>query len=158
MRTGLLSSIFLAYPPPPPQGYPPQGYPPPGYPPPGYPPPPGGYPPPSQGKSTAAGVLLIIAAIIAIINFAILIAWGGAVSSITETDVGDILVICGAIGILMSILALIGGIMAVQHKMWGFALVGAIIGLFTLGPVFISSILSLVALILIAVSKEEFES
>ena len=150
MRLGLLSSIFLAYPPP---QQPPPGYPPPGYPPPGYPPPPG-MPPASTGKSTAAGVLLIIAGILAMINYVILIVWGGALSGLT--DLGGILILCGAIGMILSILTLIGGIMAMQHKMWGFALLGAIIGLFIIGPVLISSILSFVALILIAISKEEF--
>lgn len=63
--------------------------------------------------------------------------------------------ICGAIGIILSLFALLGGIMSLQRKNWAFALVGGILGLFTIGFI-IGSVLSLVALILIAVSKKEY--
>ena len=67
-----------------------------------------------------------------------------------------ILLVCGLIGITFSAFALLGGIMAIQRKMWGLALVGSILGLFIIGPVFISSLLSLIALILIAITHREF--
>lgn len=63
--------------------------------------------------------------------------------------------ICGAIGIILSLFALLGGIMSLLRKNWALALVGGILGLFTIGFI-IGSVLSLVALILIAVSKKEY--
>ena len=50
----------------------------------------------------------------------------------------------------------IGGIMGVQRKMWGLALVGGIFALLSMGPVFISSLLGLIGLILVAVSRQDF--
>src|SRR3989304_5163786 len=68
-----------------------------------------------------------------------------------------IIVVCGAIGIIFGLIALIGGVMALQRKKWSLALIGSILGLFTIGfVVFEASILSLVALILLAISKNEF--
>ena len=49
-----------------------------------------------------------------------------------------------------------GGIVSLKRKKRGLALVGSIIGLLLIGPVFASSILSLIGLILIGKSKKEF--
>jgi len=155
------------------QGYPPQGYPPqPAYPqaqyaPQGYPqypqyPQPYAYPlvqaPPTKtAMPTASGGLLIAAGILG------LIGWLLNTSS-TAPIVGDpffgslgtIFLICGIIGITFSVFALLGGVMAVQRKMWGLALTGSILGLFIIAPYGVPSLLSLIALILIAVSHREF--
>jgi hypothetical protein len=108
---------------------------------------------------TAGGVLLIIAGVMGLIAWIYIAFLGGAITQLPVAGayVGGILIICGVIGIIFSILALVGGIVAVQRKMWGLALAGSILGLFTLGFFFISSILSLIALILIAISRSEFK-
>ena len=69
----------------------------------------------------------------------------------------SILMACATIGVILSIFPILGGIFALKSKMWGIALVGGILGLFTIGPVFISSILSLIAIILLAMSRGEFQ-
>ena len=68
----------------------------------------------------------------------------------------ELFVICGTVGFFLSVFAILGGIMSVRRRMWGFALAGAILGLFTIG-FFASSILSLIALILLVMSKKEFQ-
>ena len=63
----------------------------------------------------------------------------------------------GAIGIIFGLIALIGGVMALQRKKWSLALIGSILGLFMIGLVVLeASILSLIAIILLANSKNEF--
>ena len=152
VRLGFLNSISAAYPPPayPPPGYPPPGYPPPGYPPSGYPPP--GYRPPRSNTPTVAGILLIIAGIDGLIN------WIAAAVVLSSFPIfgSEFALLCGALGTIFGIFAIIGGIMAIQRKVWALALIGSILGLFTVGFIFEASILSLVALILIAISKDEF--
>jgi hypothetical protein len=69
----------------------------------------------------------------------------------------EILGVCSIIGVIISIFPILGGILSIKRKMWGFTIVMSIIGLFTIGPVLISSILSLIALILIVLSKNEFQ-
>ncbi len=112
-------------------------------------------------KSLAAGVLLIIGAVIAILNAIFNIVIVSSTVSLPEGYTGyseavEFLRVCLLIDIVLAVIAIFGGVMAVKRKAWGVALTGSILGLFTLGPLFISSILSLIALILIAVSKEEF--
>ena len=111
---------------------------------------------------TAGGILLLIAGIIALIFWGIIAAAldivGFGLSQVPGAEmIAGLLIICGVIGIILSLITLLGGIMALQRKKWGFALAGSIIGLLTLGPMFICSILSLIALILIAISKQEFQ-
>jgi len=120
-------------------------------------------PQPAQRSAlpTAGGVLLLIAGIISLI-FWIFVVIGfaaiGAMSAVVPIAgfAGAIMIVCGVVEIIFSIIALLGGVMAIQRKMWGLALAGSILGLFTFGY-FITSILSLVALILIALSKSEFQ-
>ncbi len=138
---------------PPPYQQPPYGPQPPGYgaPPPGY-----GPPPKKTGLPLVAGILLIIAGILAAANWAyVAFVVSDAVSIVPGAE--EIVMVCGAIGIVLSLITLIGGIMAVQRKVWALALIGSILGLFIMGPFFLSSLLSLVALILVARSKNEFQ-
>jgi hypothetical protein len=69
----------------------------------------------------------------------------------------DILTVCGAIIIILSLIVVLGGFFGVMRKHWGIALVGAILGLFVIGPLMLGSLFSLIGLILIAVSRKEFE-
>lgn len=120
-------------------------------------------------KPVIAGILLILAGVIAILF------WGSIVISIDtiletmdtpeiiemypDLDVAfvkQILQVCGSIGVILSIFPILGGIFALKRKQWGISLVGGIIGLFTLGFIVISPVLSLIGIILIFISKDEF--
>lgn len=103
----------------------------------------------------AAGALLVVAGIIGIISFAIPFLFGSF--GFLIPFLGPLLLICGIIGITFSVFAIVGGIFAIQRRMWGLALTGSILGLFIIG-FGISSLLSLVALILLALSHREFAS
>ena len=131
--------------------------------PPPMPPPAYGMPPPMPKQQSmlplVGGALLIVSAIIAIAFWAwVMVTVSSAVSilPIGGAAVANIVNICGGIEIVFALIGLLGGAMAIMRKMWGLALVGAILGLFTFGWFGISSILALVALILIAVSHKEF--
>jgi hypothetical protein len=78
-------------------------------------------------------------------------------SPISIEQLQSILVTCGIIGCILSIFALTGGIVAIKRKAWGLAIVGGILGLFTIGPMFLGSIISLVGLILVAISRKDFQ-
>jgi len=134
--------------------------PPPPAPPPIYGPPPMYMPvKPRTGVPVAAGVLLIIAGVLGLVGLALsFILVGGLFSFLPFVGgiLGTLFLICGIIVSVFSIFALVGGIMALRRRMWGLALTGSILGLFALGPWGIASILSLVALILVVVSHDEF--
>ncbi|MDD1768380.1 MAG: zinc ribbon domain-containing protein [Methanomassiliicoccales archaeon] len=117
-----------------------------------------------SSKSLIGGILVVISGLIGIVTGLIL-----AVTASTILDaLGDmygadilqavegVLVACGVIWFIIGLIALIGGIFAIRRKRWGIAIVGGVFGLLTIGPYFIGSILGLIGLILIAISKDEF--
>ncbi len=62
------------------------------------------------------------------------------------------LVICGALIIIFSIFAMIGAVHAFRRKSWKIALLGSILGLFTI----FGTLFALIALLIIALSRDEF--
>lgn len=64
---------------------------------------------------------------------------------------------CSIIIIILSIICLIGAISAWKRKHFDIVVFGSIIGIFTIGIFFIGTIFSIISLILLFYSKEEFE-
>ena len=123
----------------------------------------------SSSKSSypiVAGILLIISGAVALIYWAFIVSNVDLFTStidisylqsidpnITEDYLRQVLVLCGTIFAVIAIFPLIGGILSLKKKLWVIAFVCSIIGLFSMGILFTSSILSLVALFLLAFSK-----
>ena len=117
---------------------------------------------PQTGLPVAGGALTIVAGILGLLHgLSVMLAaviWESADSYYGVYGMGDLggaLAICGILIVIFAVMALVGGIFAIQRKNWAFALVGSILGMFAIGFL-IGAILSLIALILIAVAREEF--
>jgi len=95
------------------------------------------------------GILIIIGGLIELVVGGVLITGGTALFDVTM-GVSGILAVCGAIFVLLGLIALLGGIFAIQRKHFGLAVVGGVLGL---GGYLI---FALVGLILVAVSRDEF--
>lgn len=124
-------------------------------------------------KSTIAGILLILSGLIAIFMWLSLAAieissiedvilpelesldMGNESVSFTAEYIKDIFVVCGTIGFFISLFEIIGGILAIKKHMWSISFIAAFIGIFAFG-FFLSSILSIIGLVLIFTSREEF--
>ncbi|GAG33359.1 unnamed protein product [marine sediment metagenome] len=95
----------------------------------------------------AAGILSIIGGIVGIIAGAIAIGASALIAQLTGTfgmeGIGG-----GLIG--LGIVALIGGIVTLRRKVWGFSLAGAICALFPIVP------LGILAIIFVSMGKKEF--
>jgi hypothetical protein len=108
---------------------------------------------PAKKKS----VMPIVGGILIIVGGIIELYWGAAFIWTSNAlpfdffDFGDILEICGAILLILGIVAILGGVLAIMRKKFGIAVLGGILGL--LG----AFILPLIGLILVAVSKDEFD-
>lgn len=101
----------------------------------------------SSGITFAAGTVLFAAGILCIINGVFLGSWG-------ETIVE--FVYCGFIEILMGVIAITGWIFCMQRTHFVYVIVVAVVTIFSVGPLFLSSILGFIALVLVAVSAKEF--
>lgn len=122
-------------------------------------------------KIIIAGILLIIAGLLSILSWASIFATDIQMleqiidlnqfqeidPSITVESVRNVLTACATIGIIISIFPILGGILAINKKLWGVSLACAIIGLATFLAIIIPGILCIVAAILIYISKEEFK-
>ena len=117
--------------------------------------------PAAPKKKTAlpviGGVLIMVGGIITLMWGLALIGTVGFFDDLMVYDVEgvdsfeDMLNACGAILVVFGLIGLLGGIMGMLRKSFGLAIVG---GVFALGGFFIPA---LIGLILIAISKEEFE-
>ena len=104
-----------------------------------------------------AGILLLISAMTGFYESTVLLKGGGAIAVLNDS-LGGTLTVCGGLLLIFAVLTLLGAIMALQGRNWALALMGAIFGLLTIGPFFLGSIFGLIALILIAMSKDKFDS
>jgi len=95
----------------------------------------------------AAGILSIIGGIVGIVAGAIAIGASALIAQLTGTfgmeGIGG-----GLIG--LGIVALIGGIITLKRKVWGFALAGAICAMFPCVP------LGILAIIFVSKGRKEF--
>jgi hypothetical protein len=120
-----------------------------------------------MSKTFIAGILLIIAGVLGLITWASVFGFDTSTiyqtliesgqNTISEEDLQSVLQICSVVGIIVSLFPIIGGILSIKRKIWVGALACAIIGIFTVGPAFISSVLALIATVLIATAKTEFQ-
>ena len=113
-------------------------------------------------KSLVAGILdIVIGALnmLGVLGLVIAILIIGTPDLVLERDispltVGELNGILGALAgylFIMGLMAIIGGIYAVQRKVWGLALAGAIATTLT------STVVGVVSIVLTAMSKEEFD-
>jgi hypothetical protein len=96
-----------------------------------------------SGMPIAAGILIMLGAIIYLILGGV-IAAGSGVLSVAEG------VACGAAVLVVGVVSLLGAIFALQRRYFALALIGGILA--------IPTILGLIGMILVAVSREEFKS
>lgn len=71
------------------------------------------------------------------------------------SEVNRILYTCSIVIVVLSVFTMLGGVFALKRKHFGVAVIGAVLGIPALG-FFIGLILSIIALILIVISRNEF--
>lgn len=121
----------------------------------------------STSKPLIAGILLIIAGSLGMLTWISALTFDLSMLdpsifqaqniTISPAQIQSMVQTCSIIGIILSVFPILGGILSVQKKLWGGALACSIISLFTIGPLFLSSVLGIIALILIVLSKDEFQ-
>jgi uncharacterized membrane protein HdeD (DUF308 family) len=98
-------------------------------------------------KSTAAGILSIIAGLLAILLALMMFRRHEVIGLLSR---GGRWRVVGMFALLMGIMSIIGGIFALMRKAWGAALAGAITALYPWG------VFGILAIIFVAMGKQEF--
>ncbi|RLF50203.1 MAG: hypothetical protein DRN24_06965 [Thermoplasmata archaeon] len=122
-------------------------------------------------KTVVASVLLILAGVINVIfwiplffidtttlNTMINITQFKQINpDITIEQIHGFFTICATIGVIIALFPILGGILSLKRKMWGLCLACSIIGVFTFIPSIIAGVLSLISMVLLIISKKEFQ-
>jgi len=121
-------------------------------------------------KIVVAGVLLILSGVINVIfwipfffidtttlNTMINITQFKQINpDITIEQIHGFFTVCATIGVIITVFPILGGVFSLKRKMWGLCLACSVIGVFTFIPSVIAGILSLIAMVLLLISKKEF--
>lgn len=121
-------------------------------------------------KPMIAGILLIIAGILAIINWIEIYSINAMTldsvidisqlkdidPTITTESLVSFIKTCAIIGFIISIFTILGGFISIKRKLWGIALTCSIIGIFSIGIIFTSSLLSFIAMIILIMTRKEY--
>jgi hypothetical protein len=111
-------------------------------------------------KPTAAGIMTIIAGFLGLligIGLAIGLGMAGMWAEWSIPGFPDLgfLALVAVPGIILSIVAIVGGIYALKRSAWGLALAGAICALLFTVP-FLGWILAILAIVFVSLGKREF--
>ncbi len=106
----------------------------------------------------AAGILSIVAGIFEILGGFLIGVIFHALASMFDvferaSELGGFGLVLGVPMVILGIVAVVGGIFALQRKMWGLGLAGSICALFAGG-----TLLGILSIVFISVSKKEFIS
>lgn len=116
-------------------------------------------------KPVVGGVLIIVAGILALAMGAMYMAMDASYledmgvdfgSDLTAEDLEAALTGCGVVLFIFAAIAFIGGFFGIRRKHFVVAIIGGIFGLLGVGFL-LGSLLALVGLILVAVSRDEFD-
>lgn len=72
-------------------------------------------------------------------------------------DLSGLVTFCGALELILGLIVIAGGLVAFRKGSFTLILVAAIAGMLGVGPFYVGFIMSLIALILVALSRDEFE-
>jgi len=111
---------------------------------------------PSSGASGAVlggGILAILAGVLALGQG---ILYAGVSSAAAAYIPTGALCLCGGVDMIFGLASIAGGIMALKRTSFGLALLGAILGMLGFGFL-IGALLGLIAVILIAISRNDFD-
>ena len=109
---------------------------------------------PESATPTIAGILLILAGLAAFGQGILYLMVQDIASSAgyVGVDVGC----CGGIDLLFGIAALVGGVFAIQRSHFVIALLACVCAILSLALLFVGPLLGFIAILLVALSKEEF--
>jgi len=107
-------------------------------------------------KPVVAGILMIIGFISVLVSSLGALVGDPPLPPGAPAAAEEIYVICILTTLIFGFTLLVGAICAIKRTHWTSAIVASIIGVFSIGFIFTSSLLSLISVVLIAISKDEF--
>jgi len=116
-----------------------------------------------------AGIILLVSGILIIVHWVYITTSPDFIDTligtgvynnmnITKADLEAVFNFCGILASGLAVFTMIGGLLSIQRRLFWFAVIGGIVGIFAIAPLFffVPSILSLLGVILIIRSRKDF--
>jgi hypothetical protein len=115
----------------------------------------------AKERAGYAGLLILISGFLALITGLSMIVYPDPFinwySQVFINLTSDAIMIWGAIMLVFSLIAIIGGVRATRRRSWAIATVGGFLGFIASGGFFLGTIFGLIGLMLVVISKDEFK-
>jgi hypothetical protein len=107
--------------------------------------------------SFAGGALLLAGGALSMVNGFLILNASSYISEIIGLGPFSLTPLCGTLMLLFGLVTMIGGVLGCFRKSWSVVMSTAVLCVVSLGPFFLSLIMGFLALILVSISKEDFD-
>jgi hypothetical protein len=112
---------------------------------------------PKTAISFAGGALILVGGAIAMVNGFLILNASSYVPRIIGLGAFSLTPLCGTLMLLFGLGAMLGGVLGVFRRQWGFVMATSILCVISVGWSFLSLVMGFVGLILVSISKEDFD-
>lgn len=107
--------------------------------------------------SFAGGALILAGGVLSMVNGFLILNASSYISEIIGLGAFSLTPLCGTLMLLFGLGALVGGILGVFRKAWAVVMATSVLCVVSVGWSFLSLVLGFIGLILVAISKEDFD-
>ena len=112
---------------------------------------------PKTPISFAGGALILAGGLISMVNGFLILNASSYVPEIYGLGAFSLSPLCGTMMLLFGLVAMLGGLMGVFRRAWGVVLAASVLCVVSVGWSFLSLVLGFIGLILVSISKEDFD-
>ena len=112
---------------------------------------------PKTPMSFAGGVLILLGGIISMLNGLLILNASSFVPQLYGLGAFSLTPICGTLMLMLGLGSVMGGMLGVFRKQWAFVLAASVLCVVSIGWSFMSMVLGFIGLLLVAISKDDFD-
>lgn len=107
--------------------------------------------------SLAGGALILFGGIMSMVNGFLILNASSYVPQIYGLGEFSLTPVCGTLMLMLGLGALIGGVLGVFRRKWSIVMAASVLCLISVGWMFLSMVLGFIGLILVSISKDDFD-
>jgi hypothetical protein len=112
---------------------------------------------PKTPMSFAGGFLILLGGVISMLNGFLILNASSHVPQIYGLGAFSLTPLCGTLMLMLGLGAVMGGMLGVFRRQWGFVLAASVLCVVSIGWTFLSMVLGFLGLLLVSISKDDFD-
>ena len=112
---------------------------------------------PKTPMSFAGGFLILVGGVVSMLNGFLILNASSYVPQIIGLGAFSLSPLCGTLMLLLGLGSILGGVMGLFRKQWGFVLAASVLCVVSIGWSFMSLVLGFIGLLLVSISKDDFD-